>query len=92
MTPEEAQKVWRGNFGKELHKSVCAYCLPIFWQGRGTNGGYVIRNNGTAFILNCGAESFVVTAAHVYEGYMEARKNEELRRGLAASRSEWMRG
>jgi len=82
MTPEEAQKLWRGDFGKELHKSACAYCLPIFWEGRGANGSYVIRNNGTAFILNCGAGSFVVTAAHVYEGYMEARRDEELRAWL----------
>jgi hypothetical protein len=84
MTHEEAQNLWRGDFGKELHKTVCAYCLPIFWAVRGTNGGCLIRNNGTAFILNCGIESFVVTAAHVYEGYLEARKDEELMAWLAS--------
>lgn len=78
MIPDKKQKLWRGAFGKELHKAVCNYCLPIFWAGRGINGGWTIRNNGTAFILNCGAELFVVTAAHVYEGYLGARKNEEL--------------
>lgn len=78
MTLEESKKMWAGDFGKEILKSVCNYCLPIFWTGNAQKGDLSIRNNGTAFILNCGAESFVVTAAHVYEGYLEAMKNEDV--------------
>ena len=78
MTPDEAHALWRGAFGKELHKAVCSYCLPIFWAVRSSNKDWVIRNNGTAFILNCGVGPFVVTAAHVFERYLEARGTEEL--------------
>lgn len=82
MTEIEAQELWRGDFGKEMHKAVCAYCLPIFWQGRDSNGEWSIRSSGSGFILNCGAESFVVTAAHVYEGYLDSKKNGPLRAWL----------
>jgi hypothetical protein len=79
---DKAKRLWSSDFGKELHKAVCAYCLPVFWASRNGGGAWEIRNNGTAFILSCGAEPFVVTAAHVYEGFLEAQVKEELRSWL----------
>lgn len=82
VTLDESQRLWSGDFGKEMHKAVCAYCLPIFWEVKDAGGKWVIRNNGTAFILKCGAEPFVVTAAHVYEGYLNAKNHDKLRSWL----------
>ena len=70
MTPEEAKVLLAGDFGKELHKNACAYCHPIFWAVRDKEGFWKIQANGTAFVLDCGKGPFLVTAAHVYEGYL----------------------
>lgn len=70
MAPDEAKVLLAGDFGKELHKTACAYSHPLFWAFRGDNGLWKISANGTAFVLDCGKGSFLVTAAHVYEGYL----------------------
>ena len=53
---------------KEFLKIAASYSLPLFW----TNEKNVL-NNGTAFVLNTGEKTFVVTAAHVYEYYIKAK-------------------
>ena len=54
----------------EFLKIAASYAIPIFW-GDETQ----ILSNGTAFILNTGINTFVVTAAHVYEDYIRARES-----------------
>jgi len=77
MAPEEAKALLAGDFGKELHRSACAYCLPLFWAVRNEARVWKIKRNGTAFFLDCGKGPFLVTAAHVYEAYVSdlAREN-----------------
>ena len=47
--------------------------MPPFWATPKENHGWTIDNNGTAFLLNCGEETFVVSAAHVFEHYWKKR-------------------
>lgn len=54
---------------KEYLKIAGSYSVPIFW----TDSNKVL-SNGTAFVLNTGESTFVVTAAHVYEGYIKAKE------------------
>ncbi|WP_152548472.1 hypothetical protein [Cupriavidus sp. SK-4] len=72
MNLEEATTLLRGEFGKTLLHGVLDYATPLAW-GVEENGVWRILANGTAFILDCGQGPFLVTAAHVYEGYLEAR-------------------
>ena len=55
---------------RELLKIAAMYSIPIFW---GTKETSQVNNNGTAFILDTGEKRFVVTAAHVYESYLEKK-------------------
>jgi len=64
-------KVENANFMCELLKTAASYSIPLFW-GVKNNGQSVVANNGTAFILNTGKRTFVVTAAHVYEAYIKS--------------------
>ena len=70
MTYEEAQILFSGDFGKRLLRTACEYAIPIFWSIL-KNEKWVVENNGTAFVLNCGRGPFLVTAAHIYESYRE---------------------
>lgn len=54
----------------EILRTAGNYALPIFWDESG-----IVKNNGTAFILNTGERVFGVTAAHVFDGYMECVKS-----------------
>jgi hypothetical protein len=70
MTYEEAQKLYSSDFGNRLLRAACEYAIPIFWSIL-IDGSWVVKNNGTAFLLNCGKGPFLVTAAHIYESYYE---------------------
>lgn len=79
MNQAEATELLRGEFGNVLLKNMMNYVTSIAW-GQFSNGDFKIDNNGTAFFLDMGAGPFFVTAAHVYEGYSEAKlKNPNLR-------------
>ncbi|MCA8287570.1 hypothetical protein [Burkholderia vietnamiensis] len=73
MNLEEAITLLKGDFGKELLHNARNYAIPLAW-GIEESGEWTILSNGTAFILDCGQGPFLVTAAHVYEGYLEARE------------------
>lgn len=62
----------KGDFGNALLKNMMNYVTSLAW-GDYKDGNYKIHNSGTAFFLNLGAATFFVTAAHVYEGYVEAK-------------------
>lgn len=49
----------------EYLKIAANYALPIFWAQSG-----LVKNNGTAFILDTGERVFGVTAAHVFNAYI----------------------
>lgn len=57
---------------REFLKIAASYSAPIFW----TDSSKVL-SNGTAFVLDTGQNTFVVTATHVYENYIKAKENGE---------------
>ena len=57
---------------KHLLKGMMSYVTNISW-GTFNAGKFDIFDNGTAFLLNLGCQTFVVTAAHVYEGFLYAK-------------------
>lgn len=73
MNLEEATTLLQGDFGKVLFHNARNYAIPLAW-GIEERGEWKILSNGTAFMLDCGQGPFLVTAAHVYEGYLEARE------------------
>ncbi len=60
------------SYGNALLREMMHYVIPISW-GTCVNGEITIKSNASAFILNLGEQSFLVTAAHVYEGYLAAK-------------------
>ena len=70
MNREEANNLLAGPFGKQLFKTAMDYVSPLFW-GVPEKNEKSIFHNGSAFALNCGSGPFIVTAAHVYEGYLQ---------------------
>lgn len=82
MLKSEARELMRGVFGKTLLENMMNYVTTITW-GEVSDGEYHVFNNGSGFLLNLGAETILVTAAHVYEGYLEAKKiNPKLRNAV----------
>lgn len=73
MNIEEATNLLKGEFGQVLLKEVLNYVIPVAW-GVKEDDRWNILANGTAFILDCGEGPFLVTAAHVYEGYLEEKE------------------
>jgi len=59
---------------KQYLAIATSYSIPIFW-GNSDSG---INSNGTAFILDTGERTFVVTAAHVFRSYVEQKQNGEV--------------
>jgi hypothetical protein len=79
MNQTEATALLKGEFGKVLLKNMINYVTSVAW-GEFSGGDFKIDNSGTAFFLNLGEGTFIVTAAHVYEGYLDAKsKNTNLR-------------
>ena len=75
MNQEQAINFISGSIGKYLLEGMMSYVTSITW-GRFNDGIYEVFSSGTAFILNLGQGPFLVTAAHVYEGYLEAKERE----------------
>lgn len=69
---EEALRMFRAGLDKAMQQTAASYAIPICWI-RAKDGRPEIVDNGTAFVLNCGAGSFLVTAGHVFQGYVAAR-------------------
>ena len=79
MKKDEAVALLSGEFGKRLLGGTINYVINIAW-GTFEQRRWRIHSSGTCFFLDCGAGPFLVTAAHVYEAYVEAlRVNQGLR-------------
>lgn len=72
MDKQKAIELIRGEFGKALLENMMNYVTTIAW-GSFIARKFEIQANGSAFILDLGEGPFLVTAAHVYEGYLEAK-------------------
>jgi hypothetical protein len=68
-TPEEARRLAGGPFGREMQNAILQYARPIYWPK--ALGRDPILSNGTTFFVDAGRGVFGVTAAHVYDGFVE---------------------
>ena len=70
---DEAIRLMRGGLAKALMETAASYVTPICWITARDRKPWII-DNGSAFILDCGAGPFIVTADHVYRGFLAARQ------------------
>ena len=63
----------REGLAEALQQAAANYVMPICWI-RAEAGKPRIVDNGSAFLLDCGAGPYLVTAGHVYEGFCKDRK------------------
>ena len=72
-TRDEAIAMMRGGLAAVMRDIAAGYVIPLFWiiaQG----GRPVILDNGSAFLLDYGTAPFLVTANHVYLGFLDAKQ------------------
>ncbi|MFC1751471.1 hypothetical protein ACFL2V_22125 [Pseudomonadota bacterium] len=72
MNKHEARELFSGPFGKMLMETAMSYVIPLFW-GIPEYEEKSVFNSGSAFILDLGNGPFLVTAAHVYDGYLKCK-------------------
>ncbi|EFI52994.1 hypothetical protein AfiDRAFT_0981 [Afipia sp. 1NLS2] len=70
----EAILLMRGGLAEAMRNIAANYVMPICWI-TAHDRKPLILDNGSAFLLDCGAGPFLVTANHVYQGFLAA-KNE----------------
>jgi hypothetical protein len=70
---EEAIRLLRGGLAKALMETAAAYVMPICWVAARDGKPWII-DNGSAFMLDCGSGPFLVTANHVYRGFLADRR------------------
>ncbi len=73
MADDERKAVLESEFGRSFHISAAEHVAWIFWTPH-TDEPREILDQGSAFILRREDKLFLVTAAHVYRGYLEDRK------------------
>lgn len=69
---DEAIRLMRGGLASALMETASKYVIPICWITARDRKPWII-DSGSAFILDCGAGPFMVTANHVYQGFLAAR-------------------
>lgn len=70
---ERRIEVLKGPFGRQMHEWAASH-VSYFWWIRTSLLGPTVCNNGSIFFLCIGGVLLGVTAAHVYQGYLDARK------------------
>lgn len=71
---DEAIRLMRGGLAKALMETAAKYVMPICWITARDRKPWII-DSGSAFILDCGTGPFLVTANHVYQGFLVARQS-----------------
>lgn len=74
MTQERAIHLSMGEYGEETLKLVASFVAPIFWVRQADDGTDII-NNGSMFFIDAGQGLFAVTANHVFEAYLKAKRS-----------------
>jgi hypothetical protein len=69
---DDALKMFRAGLDKGMQAAAANYAIPLCWI-RAENRKPLIVGSGTAFVLDCGAGPYLVTAAHVYQGFVDAQ-------------------
>jgi len=68
---EEAIRLLKSGLDVAMMSLAAGYSIPFGWIAA-QGGKPVILDNGTAFMLDCGAGPFLVTNEHVRQGYLKA--------------------
>jgi hypothetical protein len=69
-----ADQMERAGYLPALRDIARLSCAPLWWHGESASGDYRIRANGTATLVRLGGRDLVISARHVYQGYVEARR------------------
>ncbi len=72
-TRDQIIAMMRGGLAHAMQQAAANYVTPICWIAA-VEGRPVILASGSAFMLDCGDGPFVVTARHVYQGYLKDRQ------------------
>ena len=72
-TRDEAIAMMRGGLAAVMRDIAAGYVIPLF-RIIAQGGRPVILDNGSAFLLDCGTAPFLVTANHVYLGFLDAKQ------------------
>jgi hypothetical protein len=76
LTEKEAVDLLSGKFGEQLLKGMLGYVTTISWGLEDQLASkYNLLSHGTAFLANFGEKTFLVTAAHVLEGFRQAKSD-----------------
>jgi hypothetical protein len=79
LTEKEAVDLLGGAFGEQLLKGMLGYVTTISWGFDDRLASkYKLLNHGTAFLANFGESTFLITAAHVLEGFRDAKSQNPL--------------
>lgn len=73
MTKEEAIALLKGPYSRELRRIATDYTSVIFWAERPSGDHDPRIGNGSVFFLDLGHGAFVVTADHVFQGYLNRK-------------------
>ena len=63
----------RGGLAKAMRDVAASDLVPIWWI-TARDRKPLILDSGSAFLLNCGAAPFLVTANHVYQDFLTAKE------------------
>lgn len=75
LSEEQATKLVTGDWGQAIKDLLLSYAFTFSWYNtRGNNTERIC--NGTVFVLDTSYHIFAVTAAHVYNAYLAAKKKE----------------
>ena len=73
MNLDERKAALEGEFGRSFHVSAAEHVTWIFWA-RDTDEPTDILGHASAFMLDRGSGSILVTAAHVYRRYLDDQR------------------
>lgn len=72
LSRDEAIRLMRGGLANSMRDIAAKYVIPICWI-IARDGKPFILDNGSAFVVDCGAGPFLVTANHVYLAFQSAK-------------------
>ncbi len=74
MSLEEATRLLKADFGSVLNQTIISYSNFVTFGNFDEAGEYQLRGNGSCFFLRTPRRLMVITAAHVFDGIVKAKK------------------
>jgi hypothetical protein len=71
---DEAIRLMRGGLAKAMRDLAASYVMPICWITARDRKPWIL-DNGSAFLLDCGADPFLVTATMSIRAFVRRRTN-----------------